>query len=70
MIFRILSIATALVAAGGLWFAYDELNIFRRTIFWDYRYVIFGCGAFLALSILEAGIGWLKTKFGGDSDTH
>lgn len=70
MIFRILSIAIALIAAGGLWFAYDELNIFRRTVLWDYRYIIFGCGAFLALSILEAALGWLKTKFGKDTDTH
>lgn len=70
MIFRILSIAIALVAAAGLWFAYDELSVFRRTMFWDYRYIIFGCAAFLALSVLEAAMGWLKTKLGGDSDTH
>lgn len=70
MTLRILSIVVALAAAAGLWFAYDELSIFRRTVFWEYRYIIFGCGAFLALSILEAALGWLKNKFGKDANTQ
>lgn len=70
MIARIFSIVVALAAAVGLWFAYDELTIFRRTMFWDYRFIIFGCGAFLALSVLEKAIGWLKARLGSRTETH
>jgi hypothetical protein len=70
MIFRVLSIIAALAAAVGLWFAYGELKIFRRTIFWEYRYIIFGVGAFFALSMLESMFGWIRTKFGSDTQSH
>lgn len=68
MILSALRICVACAAAVGLWFAYDELSIFRRTPFWEYRYIIFGCGAFLALSVLEYALGWITTKT--DKDTH
>ncbi len=70
MILRILSILVSLAAAYGLWWAYNELTIFRRTVFWEYRYIIFGIGAFFALSILEKALGWIKTKTSSDTDSH
>lgn len=70
MIPRALSIIVALAAAAGLWFAYGELNIFRRTVFWEYRYIIFGMGTFLSLSALEFALGWIKTKIVSDTDSH
>lgn len=70
MILRILSILVAIATAYGLWWAYNELTIFRRTVFWEYRYIIFGVGALLALSILESLFGWIKTKTSRDTDSH
>ncbi len=70
MILRVLSIAIALAAAAGLWFGYGELNIFRRTVFFEYRYIIFGIGAFLALSLLEFILGWIKAKTSSETDSH
>lgn len=70
MILRILSILVSLAAAYGLWWAYNELTIFRRTVFWEYRYIIFGIGALLALSVLESLFGWIKTKTSSDTDSH
>ena len=68
MILRVLGIVLALAAAWGLWAGYDQLRVFRGTLFWDYRYIIFAVGAFLALSVLEALFSWLKGKFGAGPD--
>ena len=70
MMFRGISIFAALAATVGLWFAYDELTVFRRTMFWDYRYLIFGIGALLALSVTEVVLGWIKAKTRGDTNDH
>jgi len=70
MILRSLSIVVSLAAVYGLWWAYGELTIFRRTVFWEYRFIIFGIGAFLALSLLEVALGWIKTKTGRVTDNH
>lgn len=70
MILRTLSILVSIAAAYGLWWAYDELTIFRRTVFWEYRYIIFGVGALLALSLLESLFGWIKTKTSKATDSH
>ncbi len=70
MILRVVSILVSVAAAYGLWWAYDELTIFRRTVFWEYRYIIFGVGALLALSLLESLFGWIKTKTAKDTDSH
>lgn len=68
MILRMLSIIMAIAAAYGLWWAYDELTIFRRTVFWEYRYIIFGIGSLLALSVLEYVLGWVKIKAGRSAE--
>jgi len=70
MILRILSILVSIAAVYGMWWAYNELTIFRRTVFWEYRYIIFGIGALLALSVLESLFGWIKTKTNSDTDSH
>ena len=68
MILRVLSVIVALAAVAALWFSYGELRIFRRTMFWEYRYIIFAVGAFLGLSLLEWAVGWIKSKVEGDED--
>lgn len=70
MILRVLSIIASIAAAYGLWWAYNELSIFRSTVFWEYRYIIFGIGALFALTVLEKVIGWLKSKTSGDANSH
>ena len=66
MILRVLSVVIALGAVAALWFGYGELRIFRRTMFWEYRYIIFAVAAFLGLSFLEWALGWVKSKVEGD----
>ncbi|MFK7874645.1 MAG: hypothetical protein AB8B71_02530 [Paracoccaceae bacterium] len=64
MIARSLAIFLAFAAAWGLWSAYGELRVFRRTVFWEYRYIIFGVGSLLALGALDFAFTWLKAKMG------
>ena len=66
MILRAVTILLSVGALAAMWFGYDELNIFRRTVFWEYRYLIFVVVAFLVLSFLEWGIGWIKSKVEGE----
>lgn len=70
MIFRILAISLAAAACAGLWFGYMNLNIFRGTPLFDFRYVIFAVSSFLGLSILEWAIGWIKRKFSESENEH
>lgn len=65
MIFKGLSIIFAVIACVALWFGYMNLNVFRGTPFFDFRYVLFAVGAFLGLSALEWLLGWIKAKFQG-----
>lgn len=70
MILRIIAIIVSLASAAGLWFAFDQLGILRRTVFWEYRFITFGCGAFLALSLIEFVMGWIKQKLNGTVEKH
>ncbi len=70
MILRVLAILAAVGAVGALWFCYGQLNLFRGTAFWDYRYIIYAVSAFLGLSVLEWSLGWLKAKIAGDPETN
>jgi hypothetical protein len=65
MILRAIAILLAGLATAALWYSYDELTVFRRTAFWDYRYIIFTVGAFLGLGAVEWALGWVKTKTQG-----
>ena len=70
MILPGLAIVLAFAATWGLWAGYNELRVFRGTPFWDYRYIIFAVGAFLAFSVLQALFSWLKGKFGEGLEDH
>ena len=68
MTLTVIRIIAGLGAAAALWFAYDQLTIFRRTMFWEYRYIIFAAGAFVGLTLLEKLVAWLATKIEPDTD--
>lgn len=62
MIVRALAIVLAAAACAALYFGYMNLNIFRGTPLFEFRFVLFAIGAFLGLSAIEWALGWIKTK--------
>lgn len=70
MMIRVIAIVMNVLACGALWFSYMNLNVFRGTLLFEFRYVIFACGAFLGLSAFEWAIGWIKTKVQGKDADH
>lgn len=55
-----LPIPVTALAMVALWLGYENLNVLRRTVFWEFRYVLLGVAAFLGLSLLEWLVGWLN----------
>ena len=53
MIMRIVKISLTGAALWALWYGYDNLTVFRRTVFWEFRYIIFTLAAFLGLSAIQ-----------------
>jgi hypothetical protein len=70
MIVRSLAIALTTCATAALWFGYMNLGILRGTLLFDFRYVLFAIAAFLGLSAIERGLGWIKTKIQGPDPDH
>ena len=70
MIVRILAIAFAALGCAGLWFGYMNLNVFRGTPLFEFRYIIYAVLAFLGLSCLEWAMGWIKSKLAGSDTDH
>ena len=70
MIARVLSIALAVLGCTGLWIGYMNLNIFRGTPLFEFRYIIFAVAAFLGLSCLEWAAGWVKSKLEDPNMDH
>ena len=66
MMMRIVAIILTGLALWALWFSYNNLNVFRRTIFWEFRYFIFVIGAFLGLSAIEWVLGWVQKTLNRD----
>jgi hypothetical protein len=62
MIVRGLAIVTAFGGLAALWFGYNNLNVFRGTPLFEFRYFILAIAAFLGLSALEWLVGWIKSK--------
>ncbi len=62
MISRLIAIFLTGSALAGLWFGYMNLNVFRGTPLFEFRYIIFAVAAFLGLSALEWLAGWIKSK--------
>lgn len=62
MMLRVLSIALSGFALWVLWVCYGELKVFRGTVFWDFRFLIYACLAFLGLGLLEWCLGWLRRQ--------
>jgi hypothetical protein len=62
MNWRLISIAVMVVAMGLIWWAWTELNLLRRTVFWEYRLVIFLAGAIALLSIFDTVFTKIKTR--------
>lgn len=70
MILRGLAILLTAGATAALWFGYMNLNIFRGTPLFDFRYVIFAMTAFLGLSAIEWALGWIQAKVQGSDADH
>lgn len=66
MIWRLVAIVLTGVAIWMIWFGYDNLKVFRRTVFWEFRYFVFMLGVFLGLSAIEWALGQAKKKLSGD----
>jgi hypothetical protein len=70
MIVRVVAIALTGLACAALWFGYMNLNIFRGTPMFDFRYVIFAVASFLGLSAFEWVAGWIKAKLQEPDTDH
>ena len=70
MIVRVLAVLFAAVALIALWVGFMNLNIFRGTPLFDFRYVLFAIGSFLGLSALEWVLGWIKSKLQEPDPDH
>lgn len=62
MIFRVFRIVLTFAMIFLLWFAYDQLSLLRRTVLWEFRYLVWITSGFLILSLVEWGLGWLYRK--------
>ncbi|MEM7722372.1 MAG: hypothetical protein AAF376_08360 [Pseudomonadota bacterium] len=66
MITRIIQIALMAGAAALVWWGWQELNILRRTFWWEYRYIMILLGAFLVFSLAQAIAGLITRLTGTD----
>lgn len=62
MIVRGLTIIVAFVGLAALWFGFMNLQVFRGTPLFEFRFIIFAIASFLGLSALEWIVGWIKSK--------
>lgn len=62
MIMRIVAISLSGLSLWALWYGYTHLQVFRGTLFWEFRYFIFTLGAFLGLSWIEWALGWVHKR--------
>lgn len=70
---RILGAILALILCAGLWYAYDQITLLRRSFWWEYRYVLLLVGGFLMLSLIDGILSRLASLFDrnpGKSDTE
>ncbi|MEV8467764.1 hypothetical protein AB0T83_13370 [Fluviibacterium sp. DFM31] len=54
MIGRVIGAALTVAACGGIWWAYENIDLLRGSFWWEYRYIILLSGAVLALSLLDS----------------
>lgn len=66
MIARIIQIVLMAGAAALVWWGWQELNLLRRTFWWEYRYILVLLGAFLVFSLAQAIAGWITRLTGTD----
>lgn len=64
-----------LVLFAGLcvlaWYAYDQITVLRRSIFWEFRYLVLGIVVFLALSIVQWVWGKVNDRLAAsDNEEH
>lgn len=62
MILRLMQIVLMLAVTGLSYWAWQELNILRGTVFFEYRYVILMTGAILLFSIAQSVVGWIDLR--------
>ena len=53
MLRRLVGLLLFAALATLAWYGYDQLNLLRRTAFWEFRYVALGCAVFLVLSLVQ-----------------
>ncbi|MEO1678740.1 MAG: hypothetical protein AAFU80_11360 [Pseudomonadota bacterium] len=61
---RVTAIVLSLTGAGAAWWGWSELGQLRRTVFFEFRFVLWLTGTFLGLSILQ----WIAARL--DRDKH
>jgi len=66
---KALSIAITCVATAAIWWGWQELNLLRGTVFWEFRLLVLLVGAFALLSLAEKLTVWLNGVIGTD-DPH
>lgn len=68
MTWRILAIAVMIAAMALIWWGWSELNLLRRTVFWEYRLVILLAGSIALLSVFDTVFTKLKTRINPPED--
>lgn len=54
----VIAILVTLLAAGLVWWGWDDLRLLRGTFLWEVRFVAFGVGAIAIITAAE----WLAVK--------
>ncbi|MEJ6391887.1 hypothetical protein V8J82_01385 [Gymnodinialimonas sp. 2305UL16-5] len=66
MIGRVAQIALMASGLGLIWWGWQELNILRGTMFFEYRYILLGVGAILILTCAQSLAGWIDRLTNAD----